>query len=382
MRTLSRAVTALSLLAATPLPSGFLPVLEPEDRLVAIITAYVARPYGEWSALEGLPDITWAPLPPTDLVNCLPDGGCYTRQGTANLEGRDLTIVATGARTIVNNLYMRNAGAPIGETAVLAALGRGGVAANLARCPVRDGAGGTNWYRIKSGDAAGVLAIQATRGARPSEGFVVSPGEDLPRLQPNQLALYSEECAPGSARKPVSTVMPHVRVAEVVIALLIPATAQGLEWATLPSLATGIEWTAGGPRKMDLTVLKNDPNPMGLTGSGTYAGRTFSAMASGTATQVKAVYLDELGTHPRGEQMLGEVQQRGITVKLVRCGPVYTESTNNWYSLTSARTQPAMIQQSVGYDGNQVHESYALRLDGTLPARDTRDRDPGVAGCR
>jgi hypothetical protein len=41
-----------------------------------------------------------------------------------------------------------------------------------------------------------------------------------------------------------------------------------------------------------------------------------------------------------------------------------------------------MIRQSIRYDGNQVQDSYAIRLDGTLPTRDPRDRDPGVNGCR
>ena len=80
--------------------------------------------------------------------------------------------------------------------------------------------------------------------------------------------------------------------------------------------------------------------------------------------------------------MLGVVYEKGIAVRLVRCGPVYAQSTNNWYSLQSNRTRPAMIQQSISYDGNQVTDSYALRLDGTLPPRDSRDRDPGVAGCQ
>jgi hypothetical protein len=119
-----------------------------------------------------------------------------------------------------------------------------------------------------------------------------------------------------------------------------------------------------------------------LTGHGTFSGRKFSAMASGTPGQVKIVRLEELGQHPRGEHMLGVVYQKGITVQLVRCGPVYTESTNNWYSLTSARTRPAMIRQSIGYDGNQVQDAYELRLDGSLPQRDPRDRNPGVNGCR
>jgi hypothetical protein len=380
MRTPWKGSIAIAMLCVSPLLAAVEVRRKPGDRLVAIIIAYLARPSTEWSALDGLPDVKWAPQP-TELKNCLPDGGCYARQGAATVEGRNLTVMATGARTIVSNLYIRNAGAPIGEAAVVVALEQAGASPSLARCPVKGSAGSTNWYRIRSGDAAGVLAIQAARGAKPSEGFVVSPGDELPQLQPNQLALYSEACEPGAVQKPVSTVKPHVRVAEVVTALLVPASAPGLEWKALPSLDTGIEWF-GEPKKIDLTVLKNDPNPMGLTGTSAYAGRKFSALASGTATQVRNVYLEEMGMHPKGEHMLGEVYKKGITVKLVRCGPVYTESTNNWYSLTSARTRPAMIQQSIGYDGNQTHESYALRLDGTLPARDPRDRDPGVGGCQ
>jgi hypothetical protein len=118
------------------------------------------------------------------------------------------------------------------------------------------------------------------------------------------------------------------------------------------------------------------------SGQAAFSGRKFSVMASGTPAQVKIVRLEELGLHPRGEHMLGVVYQKGITVQLVRCGPVYTESTNNWYSLTSARTRPAMIRQSIRYDGNQVQDAYELRLDGSLPARDPRDRNPGVNDCR
>jgi hypothetical protein len=40
-----------------------------------------------------------------------------------------------------------------------------------------------------------------------------------------------------------------------------------------------------------------------------------------------------------------------------------------------------MIRQSIHYDGNQVGDSYELRLDGTLPTRDPRDRNPGTNGC-
>lgn len=104
-------------------------------------------------------------------------------------------------------------------------------------------------------------------------------------------------------------------------------------------------------------------------------------IASGTPSQVKVIHFDESGLHPRGEHMLGVLYEKGLAVKLVRCGPPYTESTHMWYSATSAATRPVMVLQAIRYDGNNVQDTYEVRLDGTLPARDPRDRNPGVAGC-
>jgi hypothetical protein len=36
------------------------------------------------------------------------------------------------------------------------------------------------------------------------------------------------------------------------------------------------------------------------------------------------------------EDLLGVLRGKGLEVKLARCGPVYTESINNWYSLRGA----------------------------------------------
>lgn len=371
-----------ALLALAPILAAAAPVPRPTDGINAIITAFIARTSTDWESLDALPGTRWAPLPPTMLKNCLPDGGCFTRQGSATVDGRPFVVMATGARTIVVSLYLRNQGQPLGEAAVIDQLRQSGNDVTLARCPVKGGGGSTNWYRVKGGGGSGIVAIQAPRGSRPAEGFVVTGSDELPQLQPNQLALYSTDCTPGAVQKPVATTKPHVQLAEVITTMLVPASAPGLAWTGLGGLGTGIEWNGTEPKKMDLVTLKNDPSPVALTGATELAQRKFSALASGTPTQVKAVYLEELGMHPRGEHMLGEVYQRGIAVKLVRCGPVYTESTNNWYSLTSAKTRPAMIQQSIRYEGNQVQEAYALRLDGTLPPRDPRDRDPGVQGCQ
>ena len=77
------------------------------------------------------------------LENCLPDGGCFTRQGTLATGGHNLLVIASGARSIVTHIYFRNPATPIGEAAVLASLKQTGFSADLARCPVPDTTGGT-----------------------------------------------------------------------------------------------------------------------------------------------------------------------------------------------------------------------------------------------
>jgi hypothetical protein len=193
--------------------------------------------------------------------------------------------------------------------------------------------------------------------------------------------MYSESCNAGEERKAIAAAgKPHELLAEL-IKVMIPASGTPVVgWAALAALPTGIKWNGTDPKPMTLTY-KNDPNPVALTGSVTLSGRDFSVLASGTAAQVKVVYIDENGLHAKGEHMLGVLYQKGFAVQLVRCGPPYTESTHNWYSAGSAKTRPAMVLQSIRYDGNSVQDGYAIRLDGTLPARDPRDRNPGSNGC-
>jgi hypothetical protein len=372
-----------AILASIALLSAFQAGGKPEEEFAGIVKAYLGMSLPtDWDGIEKIPSIKWAQVPPTALKNCLPNGDCFTLQGAATVGGRNLVVVATGARTMVFNLLFRNASAPMGELAVLAALKQAGLTADLARCPIRSGAGGTNWYRVKGANlTTGHLSIQPATTGRPGEGFVLSQGEELAALQPNQLALYTEQCAPGAERKPVSTLKPHQMLAQTIVALLVPAESPALyDWKALAALPTEITWDSTGPKRADLS-FKNDPNPLMQSGYVTYAGRKFSLMASGTPALVKNIYLEETGMHPRGEHMLGVVYEKGIAVRMVRCGPVYSGSTLNWYSLTSAKTQPAMVMQSIRYEGTQVQDSYELRLDGSLPPRDPRDRNPGVNGC-
>ena len=159
-----------------------------------------------------------------------------------------------------------------------------------------------------------------------------------------------------------------------------------LTWKALAAAPTQVQWTAAGPTKMDLSYRGN-ANPLGLSGQITLSGRRIDMLASGPAAHVQVVYLDEGGLHPRGEDLLGVLRAQSLVIQLVRCGPVYTESINNWYKVSGPSTQPAMLRQSLRFDGPQEQDAYELRLDASLPQRDPRDRDPrdrdpGVGGCK
>ena len=363
------------------------PAGKPEAELAAAIKAFFTKTFStDWAGVEKIPGIQWAPLPPASLTNCLPNGDCYARQGKAIIGGKNMIVVASGARLIVQNLMMRNGSAPFGEPNVLAALKEAGITPELARCPVAGTPGGTNWYRLKSAATnPGVLSIQSSCNGRPCEGLILSQGADLPQLQPAQLRMYSDQCSapPTERRSAAAAGLPHEQIAQALASLVPQTSGPALSnWKALIDLTPNIKWNGAAPKKWDLTMLKNDPNPVALSGSTEFAGRKFSVLASGSPTEAKVIYLEEMGMHPRGEHVLGEIYKKELQVQTARCGPVYTESTNNWYSLKSANTHPIMLRQSIRYEGQQVQDEYALRLDGTLPTRDPRDRDPGVGGCR
>lgn len=371
---------ALSLAAvalAAPLPAQ-----RPSD-LGGVAKVYFSSATStDWDGLDALPGFRWAPLPPTSLPNCLANGDCFARQGAAVVGGRQLQVLATGARTIVGTLLLRSQGGPLGAPAILASLVTAGITTAAARCPADPARAATTWYRITgAGLVPGFVAIQPATAGRPNEGLTFIRGEQLPTLPPAQLTMYSDQCAAGAERKAVATRTPVESLADAIVALLSPTSGPALyDWGALRGLPVAFTWDGEVPKQVDLTSL-GDPNPMSLNGTVSWGGRTFSLLASGTASQVKTIHLDEQGMHPKGEHVLGLVYARGIQVKKARCGPVYTESTNDWYALTGAATHAATIRQSIRYDGNRVQDAYELRLDASLPPRDPRDRNPGVGGC-
>jgi hypothetical protein len=89
---------------------------------------------------------------------------------------------------------------------------------------------------------AAVLSVQTSCNGRPCEGFVVSRGEQLPLLQPNQVTLYSDRCSAVSDRQPVSTVLPHEQFAKS-LAAYIPTAGAGVPyaWKALESIQGGVQ---------------------------------------------------------------------------------------------------------------------------------------------
>jgi hypothetical protein len=356
----------------------------PEEQFVEAVKVALGKNFNtDWSGLDALSGIKWVPLPPTSLQNCLPDGGCFARQGAAKFGDHSLTVIASGARTFVTNIYFRSTARAMGETNVLDALKQAGFASELARCPVQGTIGGTNWYRLQSAGAnPGVLSVQSSCNGKPCEGFQLTLGADLPQLQPRQVAMYSERCSGApETRRAVSTSSPQELIARSLSAFIPAASGEAPDWPAITKAPPEAKWNGTEPRRMDLT-FKLDPNPYSITGSIALAQRQFSLIASGTQTRPQTVYFDENGLHPRGEDVLRLLRGQGFDLRLARCGPVYTESTNNWYGVTGAATKPVMLLQSIRIDGKQVQDGYAIRLDNTLPKRDPRDRDPGVSGCK
>ena len=152
MRTLREACIAVIMYAACATAHA----QSAEDQL-ALVVAALMQPagsegsYADWNSLDAVKQIRWQSGPPTMLDDALPDGSYFTLKGLANLDGRPFGVVATGARTMVVNVYFRNVGkSPVGEPAVVGALQRKGFSLDLARCPIKGAAGaGNKWWRVQ-----------------------------------------------------------------------------------------------------------------------------------------------------------------------------------------------------------------------------------------
>ena len=148
---------------------------------------------------------------------------------------------------------------------MLGALKTAGLVTGLARCPLKTGTGGTNWYSVQGEKIeSSHLSVQTSCNGRACEGFVLTRSDRLPPLLPAQLALYSDKCAPGAERTPVQflaydllwmeghSTVELVRYAER-RELLDGLSLTGPNWQTPPYFPGGGEFALEAARAQGLT---------------------------------------------------------------------------------------------------------------------------------
>lgn len=358
---------------------------KPADELVGVIKALMANS-ADWRSIEKVTQIKWAPLPPNMLDNCLPDGGCFSRNGTLSPGGEPMTIMASGARTMVGNFYIKNSGTPIGETALLAALGKDGLAPTLARCPVHpeDGAHNSKWWHVKSGADEGFVSLTPSAGGKP-ESIGLSIGPHLTPLDPSEVQAYSEQCEGGKAGAPVAALLPHEAIAQMIVSLIPAAGSSGYDWASLRARLPNVKWAGTAPTKFDASMIYDDPNPLMLGSSTlTVSERSLYVHAHGTETRVNTVHIEENGEHPRGEEvpLLDQIRKAGLTTTMARCGKPYTEAKYTYYRLMSGKTATVYLLLNERFDGDREQSGYHLYVDGKLPPLKPGEEEAGAGKCR
>jgi hypothetical protein len=361
------------------------------DDVAGLIKSLMTHGGADWDSIDDVKAITWKPLPTTMLQDCLPDGGCFTRSGSAKIGGQPVTLLATGARTMVFNFYIKNSGPHVGEAALVAALKGAGLGPVLARCPLKpnDAEHNSKWWRVKNGEAKGFVSLTYSCGAKRCEGVGYSAGADLSKLDPGELAMYSEQCAASVATgQAVSAALPHQAIAKL-IATTIPAAneAQLYSWDVLRLRVPGFAWNKGALWPHDpAKSYDDDPNHWMLSGAGmlSLATRDFSMLATGDKTNVRLLRMEEGGSHPKGEdvKLLQALRDDGFQVALARCGKVYTEQKLTWYKLTSSKTRDAYLLIDTGNEGKREHTRYRIYLDGQLPPLKQGETNAGSGRCR
>jgi len=173
--------------AASPatLPSLITPLLVPAKGLGTV---------GDWAALDKVKAVTWGPGP-TMQDKPSPDGNYFIRPGRGMIDGRPLDVLATGARSGVFSVYIRDPGTTASADATSADFKKAGYAVSLARCPVNpQAAGAKRWLKVTApGKAPAFLQVGplASGGA----GYVLYlADEQLAPLTGKDAGLYTDNC--------------------------------------------------------------------------------------------------------------------------------------------------------------------------------------------
>jgi hypothetical protein len=326
----------------------------------------------DWEGLDKVPATRWAPGP-TMTSKPSPDGNFFARPGQASLLGRPVAVLATGARTMVFSIYLRDPAPPMAPDALAAGLRQAGFAVATARCPIDPRSGAPRrWYRLALAKKKPAF-LYAGPTQSGGSGYTLFLGE-LPTMTQAEAALYTDSCgAPAVGSQPAgpATVRPTTGqggVVAVIEALLRPVGAPAsLPWATLGSLPV-ITWKSLAPMRMTspYSDVGEDRNPRLLEGEFRTATTRMQAIATGDDRAANRFMLRD-GQHLTRGAVFDALARNGYAITPLRCGKVYTETSQAWHRISGPGMQPAILYRA-HHSTDGIHtEDYALRLDNTLP---------------
>lgn len=341
--------------------------------------------FEDWGDLESVSTVRWQPLPPNMLDDGLPDGSYFTRRGLAQIDGRPVGIVATGARTMVTNLYFRNVGAPIGDGAVIAPLERLGIQAELLRCPIGTAGGGDRWWRISgAGKRAAVLQSQTNCNGKRCEGYALLLDGTLASMSPQERRLYTDRCTGAQAGTALPSLPPwDVQLAAIFDAWIRAGTADGIAWDALGAIGA-IHWQSPMPQESTQPWKEPFPYRFARSGEADLGARMMQATATGERTAAMALYLEDRRTQPSRGNVLASLQGRGYQVTLLRCGKVYTRSSRNWYEIKRAGAPSALLAFGLRCDSDtcpKADENFVLSRPAALPPLQAGEVDAVGGRC-
>jgi hypothetical protein len=301
-----------------------------------------------------------------------PDGNFFARPGQASVAGRTLTVVASGARSMVFSIYLRDPTPPMDPEALVAGFRQAGFAVAPARCPLDPRrAAPRRWYR---------LGLSRKKPAFLMAGPLQSGGSgytlylaDLPPMTQSEATLYTDDCGGAGARTVggAPTARPatgQAGIVAVIEALLrAPGAPANLPWATLANLPV-VTWKSTTPMKMTSPYpdVGADNNPRLLEGEFKTATTRMQAIATGDERAANRFMLRD-GQHlPRGA-VFDALARDGYAITALRCGKPYIETSQAWFRISGPGKQPAILYRAHHNSDGILSEDYALRLDNALP---------------
>ena len=326
---------------------------------------------GDWEGLESHPAIRWGGGPVMSS-RASPDGNFFARPGQASVAGRTLTVVASGARSMVFSIYLRDPMPPMAPEALVAGFRQAGFTVAPARCPLdHRSAAPRRWYR---------LGLAKKKPAFLMAGPLQSGGSgytlylaDLPPMTQSEAALYTDDCGGAGTRTAGGAAAPRpatgqAGIVAVIEALLRPPGAPAnLPWATLTSLPV-VTWKTTTPMKMTSPYadVGADNNPRLLEGEFKTATTRMQAIATGDERAANRFMLRD-GQHlPRGA-VFAALARDGYAIAALRCGKPYIETSQVWFRISGPGKQPAILYRAHHNSDGVLSEDYALRLDNVLP---------------